>query len=58
MEIWEFRPPIGSLGPRLGHFSTIFKNEDLVDFIDFGSLDMFYIAYYDGTDCYKPFYIH
>ena len=23
-EIWVFRPPIGSLGPRLSHFSKIF----------------------------------
>ena len=58
IEIWEFRPPIGSLGPRLSHFSQIFKNEDLVDFFDFGWLDMSYIAYYDSTDCYKPFDIH
>ena len=58
IEIWEFRPPNGSLGPRLSHFLPIFKNEDLVDFFNFGWLDMSYIAYYESTDYSKPFDIH
>ena len=53
IEIWEFRPPIGSLGPRLSHFSPIFKNEDLVNFFDFGWLDMLDIAYYDITNSFR-----
>ena len=57
-EIWEFRPPIGSLGPKISQFSPIFKNEDLVDFFDFGWLDMSYIAFYDSTERYKSFDIH
>ena len=58
IEIWDFRPPNESLGPRLSHFSPIFKNEDFVDFFDFGWLDMSYIAFYDSTERYKPFDIH
>ena len=34
--------------PRLSHFSAIFENEVLVDFVDFGWLDMLDIAY-----CYR-----
>ena len=33
------------------HFSTIFENEVLVDFIDFGWLDMLDIAYSSSTNC-------
>ena len=33
IKIWDFRPPNGSLGPRLSHFTPIFKNEDLVNWI-------------------------
>ena len=58
IEIWEFRPPNGSLGPRLSHFLPIFKNEDFVDFFDFGWLDMSDIADYNSTDCYEAFDIH
>ena len=58
IEIWALRPSNGSLGPRLSHFLPIFKNEDLVDFFDFGWLDMSYIAFYDSTERYKPFDIH
>ena len=36
---------------RLSHFSSIFENEDLVDFFDFGWLNMFDIAYNDSTNC-------
>ena len=36
---------------RLSHFSTIFENEVLVDFIDFGWLDMLDIAYSSSTNC-------
>ena len=36
------------------HFSTIFENVVLVDFSDFGWLDMFHIAYYDSTNCSRP----
>ena len=32
-------------------YEDIFKNEDLVDFFDFGWLDMLDIAYYDSTNC-------
>ena len=39
---------------RLGHFSKIFENEVLVDFLDFGSLDMLDNAYYGSTSCSKP----
>ena len=50
----NFALPIGPWVPG----SPIFKNEDFVDFFDFGWLDMSYIAYYGSTDCYKPFDIH
>ena len=50
IEIWDFRPPNGSLGPRLSHFLPIFKNEDFVDFFDFGWLDMLDIAYSSSTN--------
>ena len=36
---------------RLSHFSTNFENEVLVDFIDFGWLDMLDIAYSSSTYC-------
>ena len=39
------------MGTRLSHFSTIFENEVLVDFIDFGWLDMLDIAYSSSTNC-------
>ena len=39
---------------RLSHFSTIFENEVLVDFFDFGWLDMFHITYYDSSSCSTP----
>ena len=58
IEIWEFRSPNGSLGPRLSHFLQIFKNEDLDNFFDLSWLDMVDIAYNDSIDCYKPFDIH
>ena len=51
IEIWEFRPPNGSLGSRLSHFLPIFTNEDLDGFFDFGWLDMVGIVYNDSTNC-------
>ena len=36
---------------RLSHFSTIFENEVLVDFIDLGWLDMHDIAYFSSNNC-------
>ena len=42
------------MGTRLSHFSSIFENEVLVDFFDFGSLDMLDTAYYGSTSCSKP----
>ena len=38
----------------LSHFSTISENEVLIDFIDFGRLDMLDIAYPDSTNCSRP----
>ena len=35
---------------RLSHFSENFENEVLVDFFDFGRLDMLDIAYSDSTN--------
>ena len=43
---------VGHQASRLSHFSTIFENEDLVDFFDFGWLDMVDIAYNDSTNCF------
>ena len=40
-----------TVGTRLSHFSTIFENEVLVDFIDFGWLDMLDIAYSSSSNC-------
>ena len=57
-EIWEFHLPIGHQGPRLSHFLKIFENEVLVDFFEFGWLDVFDIAYNDSTHCSKPFDNH
>ena len=37
--------------PRLSHFSTNFENEVLVDFIDFGWLDMLDIPYSNSSNC-------
>ena len=48
-EIWEFHLPIGHQGPRLSHFLKIFENEVLVDFFEFGWLDMLDIADSDST---------
>ena len=36
---------------RLSHFSTNFENEVLVDFNDFGWLDMLDIAYSSSSNC-------
>ena len=45
---------MGHQASRLGHFSAIFENEDLIDFLDFGWLDMVDIAYNDSTNCFQP----
>ena len=45
---------MGHQGSRLSHFSTIFQDEVLVDFSDFGWLDMLHIAYSDSTNCSTP----
>ena len=39
------------MGTRLSHFWPFFENEVLVDFIDFGWLDMLDIAYSSSTNC-------
>ena len=39
------------MGTRLSHFSTNFENEVLVDFNDFGWLDMLDIAYSSSSNC-------
>ena len=49
LEIFIFFLHIGHQASRLSHFSTIFENEVLVDFFDFGWLDMFDIAYSNST---------
>ena len=54
----NFALPMGPWVPELVIFLPFFKNEDLVDFFDFGWLDMSYIAFYDSTERYKPFDIH
>ena len=36
------------------NFSTIFENEVLVDFFDFGRLDMLDIVYSDSTNYSRP----
>ena len=43
---------VGHQALRLSHFSPIFENEDLVDFFDFGWLDMVDIAYNHSTNCF------
>ena len=43
---------VGHQALRLSHFSSIFENEDLVDFFDFGLLDMVDIACNDSTNCF------
>ena len=43
---------VGHQASRLSHFSTIFENEDLFDFFNFGWLDMVDIAYNDSTNCF------
>ena len=43
---------VGHQALRLSHFSPIFENEDLVDFFDFGWLDMVDIAYSSSTNGY------
>ena len=45
---------VGHQGSRLSHFSTILQDEVLVDFSDFGWLDMLHIAYSDSTNCSTP----
>ena len=42
---------LGTLGPRLSHFSMISENEVLVDFFNFGWLDMLDIADSCSTKC-------
>ena len=55
LAIFDFFPShSGDQASRLSHFLTIFENEVLVDFFDFGWLDMFHIAYYDSTNCSRP----
>ena len=56
LEIFIFFLHIGHLASRLCHFSTIFENEVLVDFFDFGRLDILDIAYSDSTNCSRPLY--
>ena len=46
--------PMGPWVPDLVIFLPIFKNEDLVNFFDFGWLDMVDMAYNDSTNCFKP----
>ena len=53
LAIFNFFPfTVGHQASRLSHFSTIFENEDLVDFFDFGLLDMVDIACNDSTNCF------
>ena len=53
LAIFIFFPfTVGHQASRLSHFSTIFENEDLVDFFDLGWLDMVDIAYNDSTNCF------
>ena len=55
LAIFNFFPfTVGHQGSRLSHFSTIFQDEVLVDFSDFGWLDMLHIAYSDSTNCSTP----